>query len=153
MTHAYSRAERRHLHTQQARVPQCSLLRCALSGSDGSSGSGSNFKPRSNGILRNGQNGQRRRHVSILSSLSDNPGAYKKKIRRGRGASSGKGKTSGRGQKGTKARSKVRPGFEGGQTPIAIVKGKRGFVNQYVMDFPSLPCKFVFGLEWLYGWL
>lgn len=36
----------------------------------------------------------------------------------GRGHSSGKGKTSGRGQKGQKARGKVRMGFEGGQTPL-----------------------------------
>lgn len=38
--------------------------------------------------------------------------------RLGRGTSSGKGKTAGRGQKGQKARGKVRLGFEGGQTPL-----------------------------------
>lgn len=38
----------------------------------------------------------------------------------GRGDGSGKGKTSGRGTKGQKSRAgaRIRPGFEGGQTPI-----------------------------------
>ncbi|KAI9841624.1 MAG: YmL10, partial [Pleopsidium flavum] len=69
------------------------------------------------------------RAASILSSLSDNPGAYNKKIRRGRGPSSGKGKTSGRGHKGQKQHGKVPRGFQGGQTPLEIVHGKRGFEN------------------------
>src|SRR5690625_6688018 len=43
--------------------------------------------------------------------------------------SSGSGKTSGRGQKGQKARSKVRVGFEGGQTPLFKRLPKRGFTN------------------------
>lgn len=72
------------------------------------------------------------RSASILSSLSDNPSAYNKKIRRGRGPSSGKGKTSGRGQKGQKARGKVPKQFNGGQTPEEITHGKLGFTNVYV---------------------
>ena len=49
----------------------------------------------------------------------------------GRGAGSGLGKTSGRGHKGQKARSGggVRPGFEGGQMPLARQLPKRGFNN------------------------
>src|ERR1700760_3841108 len=73
------------------------------------------------------------RFASILSSLSDNPGAYNKRIRRGRGPGSGKGKTSGRGHGGQKQKGKVPYGFEGGQKPLAIVHGKRGFKNQYVI--------------------
>jgi len=47
------------------------------------------------------------------------PAGAKKKIKRiGRGMSSGHGKTSGRGMKGQNARTNVRPGFEGGQTPL-----------------------------------
>lgn len=42
----------------------------------------------------------------------------KTKRRIGRGAGSGRGKTAGRGQKGQKARGKVRLGFEGGQRPL-----------------------------------
>lgn len=71
------------------------------------------------------------RAASILSSLSDNKGAYNKKIRRGRGPSSGKGKTSGRGHKGQKQHGKVPAGFNGGQTPDEVVAGKRGFENPY----------------------
>lgn len=51
------------------------------------------------------------------------------KHRKGRGISQGKGKTSGRGQKGQKARSTVRPGFEGGQTPLYRRIPKFGFKN------------------------
>lgn len=72
------------------------------------------------------------RAASILSNLSDNVGAYNKKIRRGRGPSSGKGKTSGRGHKGQKQHGKVPRGFNGGQTPLEIVHGTRGSVNVYV---------------------
>lgn len=66
------------------------------------------------------------RCASILSALSDNPGAYNKRIRRGRGPASGKGKTSGRGQKGQHAHGKVPAGFEGGQTPQSITNPERG---------------------------
>lgn len=50
--------------------------------------------------------------------LKPPPGAKKKRMRVGRGMGSGLGKTSGRGIKGQKARTNVRPGFEGGQTPL-----------------------------------
>lgn len=76
------------------------------------------------------------RHASILSSLSDLPSSYKKRIRLGRGPASGKGKTSGRGHKGQKQHGKVPRGFEGGQTPIEIVHGKRGFKNVYFVPPP-----------------
>ncbi|KAL8718634.1 MAG: hypothetical protein Q9225_004252 [Loekoesia sp. 1 TL-2023] len=75
-----------------------------------------------------------RRSASILSGLSDNPGAYHKKIRRGRGPSSGKGKTSGRGHKGQKQHGKVPRGFNGGQTPDEVVHGIRGYVNAFSVD-------------------
>jgi len=42
----------------------------------------------------------------------------KSKRRLGRGAGSGRGRTAGRGQKGQKARGKIRLGFEGGQRPL-----------------------------------
>ncbi|KAI9810303.1 MAG: YmL10 [Pycnora praestabilis] len=81
---------------------------------------------------------QQQRDASILSSLSDNPGAYNKKIRRGRGPSSGKGKTSGRGHKGQKQHGKVPRGFQGGQTPLEVVHGKRGFDNQFSVEMSPL---------------
>jgi large subunit ribosomal protein L15 len=70
------------------------------------------------------------RSASILSSLSDNKGAYNKRIRVGRGPSSGYGKTSGRGQKGQNAHGKVKPWFQGGQTPLIVSHGRVGFVSQ-----------------------
>ena len=73
------------------------------------------------------------RSASILASLSDNKGAYNKRIRKGRGPSSGYGKTSGRGHKGQKQHGKVKPWFQGGQTPLIFSHGKKGFVNQYVL--------------------
>lgn len=58
-------------------------------------------------------------------------GARKNKKRLGRGRASGHGKTSGRGHKGQKKTKSgnVRPGFEGGQLPMARRLPKRGFKN------------------------
>lgn len=55
-----------------------------------------------------------------LDDLRPNEGSKKARKRIGRGQGSGSGKTSGRGQKGQGSRSgaSVRPGFEGGQTPL-----------------------------------
>ncbi|RAL64827.1 hypothetical protein DID88_001423 [Monilinia fructigena] len=78
------------------------------------------------------------RNASILSNLSDNPGAYNKRIRRGRGPSSGKGKTSGRGHKGQKQHGKVPARFQGGQTPQDIVQGVRGFENHFSVDMSPI---------------
>lgn len=66
-----------------------------------------------------------------LHELKAAEGSRKVRNRVGRGTSSGNGKTSGRGQKGQKARSGggVRPGFEGGQTPLFRRLPKRGFLN------------------------
>ncbi|OAA66477.1 50S ribosomal subunit protein l15 [Niveomyces insectorum RCEF 264] len=69
------------------------------------------------------------RSAGILASLRDNPGAHQKRIRLGRGPSSGKGKTSGRGHKGQKQHGKVKPWFQGGQTPLIRTWGQKGFVN------------------------
>lgn len=54
-----------------------------------------------------------------LHHLAPAPGSKKKKIRVGRGEGGKRGKTAGRGTKGLKARNSLRPGFEGGQTPLA----------------------------------
>jgi large subunit ribosomal protein L15 len=66
-----------------------------------------------------------------LNELKPVPGARHSKKRVGRGSSSGHGDTSGRGNKGQNARSGggVRPGFEGGQTPLFKRLPKRGFTN------------------------
>ena len=66
-----------------------------------------------------------------IDTLSPAKGATKPSKRLGRGIGSGTGKTSGKGHKGQWARSGggVRPGFEGGQMPIARRVPKRGFTN------------------------
>ena len=57
--------------------------------------------------------------------------------RLGRGIGSGLGKTSGKGHKGQWARSGggVRPGFEGGQMPLARRIPKRGFNNHFRKEY------------------
>ncbi len=69
------------------------------------------------------------RSVSLLSSLKPSYNSTSSIKRVGRGPSSGYGKTSGRGQKGQKARGKVKSWFEGGQTPIFKLFPKIGFNN------------------------
>ncbi|MCI1633466.1 MAG: 50S ribosomal protein L15 [Liquorilactobacillus nagelii] len=64
-----------------------------------------------------------------LHELKASEGSRKVRNRVGRGTSSGNGKTAGRGQKGQKARGKVRLGFEGGQMPLFRRMPKRGFQN------------------------
>ena len=66
-----------------------------------------------------------------LHDLAPAQGSVKESKRIGRGAASGQGKTAGKGHKGQKARSGggVRPGFEGGQMPLARRVPKRGFNN------------------------
>lgn len=66
-----------------------------------------------------------------LHELRPNEKAFSTKKRVGRGPGSGLGKTSGKGHKGQNARSGggVRPGFEGGQTPLFRRLPKRGFSN------------------------
>ena len=84
-----------------------------------------------------------------LNELSPAPGSVKGAKRIGRGHGSGWGKTAGKGHKGQHARSgaSMRPGFEGGQMPIARRVPKRGFTHngkkEYVIinlaDLAELP--------------
>ena len=82
-----------------------------------------------------------------IYELQPGLGANCEAYRKGRGHGSGNGKTAGRGHKGQKARSGggVRPGFEGGQTPLYRRMPKRGFnrkrfadvyaeINLYIID-------------------
>lgn len=67
-----------------------------------------------------------------LHDLKPKAGARHRRKRIGRGRGSGRGKTSTRGTKGqlSRAGSSVRPGFEGGQMPLARRLPKRGFNNK-----------------------
>lgn len=72
-----------------------------------------------------------------LNELKPVEGARHYKKRVGRGTGSGLGKTSTRGHKGQNARSGggVRPGFEGGQTPLFKRLPKRGFTNVNRLEY------------------
>ena len=64
-----------------------------------------------------------------IHHLRPAPGAHVHRTRVGRGEAS-KGKTAGRGTKGSKARTQVSPGFEGGQMPLHRRLPKlKGFSN------------------------
>jgi len=66
-----------------------------------------------------------------LHDLSPAKGSTQSRKRVGRGPGSGLGKTAGRGHKGqgSRAGSRMVPGFEGGQMPLIRRVPKRGFNN------------------------
>jgi large subunit ribosomal protein L15 len=66
-----------------------------------------------------------------LNELKPQTGSTSARKRLGRGSGSGLGPTAGKGDKGQLQRSggSVRPGFEGGQTPLYRRLPKRGFTN------------------------
>ena len=72
-----------------------------------------------------------------LNDLFPAAGSTTAPKRLGRGIGSGLGKTSGKGHKGAKARSGggKRPGFEGGQTPLARRIPTRGFNNKWAIHY------------------
>ena len=72
-----------------------------------------------------------------IDTLSPAEGATSRTKRLGRGIGSGHGKTSCKGHKGQWARSGggVRPGFEGGQMPLARRIPKRGFHNKWATHY------------------
>ena len=72
-----------------------------------------------------------------IHELSPAEGSVKEGFRKGRGPGSGNGKTAGKGHKGQNARSGggVRPGYEGGQTPLYKRLPKRGFTNIHAHEY------------------
>ncbi|WBX36328.1 50S ribosomal protein L15 [Mycoplasma capricolum] len=86
-----------------------------------------------------------------LNELKYTPGSKKEATRVGRGMASGKGKTATRGHKGQNSRSGggVRPGFEGGQTPLFRRLPKVGFtsLNQKQYTILNLSDLETLGLE------
>ncbi|MGH6887677.1 MAG: 50S ribosomal protein L15 [Rhizomicrobium sp.] len=74
-----------------------------------------------------------------LNQIANNEGAHRRKLKVGRGSSSGLGKTCGRGVKGAKARTGTKVyGFEGGQMPLYMRLPKRGFKNIFANDFAEV---------------
>ena len=72
-----------------------------------------------------------------LSNLRKPKGATHAKKRVGRGQGSGHGKTASRGHKGAKSRSGFtrKRGFEGGQMPLHRRVPKRGFNNEFRVEY------------------
>ena len=72
-----------------------------------------------------------------LHDLSPAKGSTQSRKRVGRGPGSGLGKTAGRGHKGqgSRAGSRMVPGFEGGQMPLIRRVPKRGFTNEFRVEY------------------
>ncbi|MBI1940777.1 MAG: 50S ribosomal protein L15 [Acidobacteria bacterium] len=72
-----------------------------------------------------------------VGTLRPPRGARKRRKRIGFGMGSGHGKTATRGSKGQRSRagSRMRPGFEGGQMPLHRRLPKRGFTNIFKKQF------------------
>ncbi|KAG1657962.1 hypothetical protein FOA52_004733 [Chlamydomonas sp. UWO 241] len=85
-----------------------------------------------------------------LSNLAPAPGSNRRNTRKGRGYGAGQGGTCGFGNRGQKARSGpgVRPGFEGGQTPIYRRLPKlRGIAGGMGKGLPDFVCVNLCDLE------
>lgn len=71
-----------------------------------------------------------------IHDLKPAPGSKAKKQRVGRGVGGRRGKTAGSGTKGQGTRSSIKPGFEGGQTPLTRRTPKlKGFKNPFRIEY------------------
>ena len=71
-----------------------------------------------------------------VHDLHPAPGSAKARQRVGRGIAGRRGKTAGRGTKGQGARNNIKPGFEGGQLPLAMrIPKLKGFKNPFRVEY------------------
>ena len=71
-----------------------------------------------------------------LHDLKPAPGSKRAARRVGRGIGGKGGKTAGRGTKGQGARNNIKPGFEGGQLPLAQrIPKLKGFKNPFRVEY------------------
>ena len=81
------------------------------------------------------EQGSAKQVVLKVHHLRPAPGSKTAKTRVGRGEGS-KGKTAGRGTKGQKAKTNIRPGFEGGNLPMHMRLPKiDGFKNAFRVEY------------------
>jgi large subunit ribosomal protein L15 len=74
--------------------------------------------------------------VTKLHDLKPAPGSKSARRRVGRGIAGKGGKTAGRGTKGQGARNNIKPGFEGGQLPLAQrIPKLKGFKNPFRVEY------------------
>jgi large subunit ribosomal protein L15 len=71
-----------------------------------------------------------------VHDLAPPPGSRRDRRRVGRGTGGKGGKTAGRGTKGQGARNNIKPGFEGGQLPLAQrIPKLKGFKNPFRVSY------------------
>jgi large subunit ribosomal protein L15 len=71
-----------------------------------------------------------------VHDLKPAPGSHPKKQRVARGIGGRRGKTAGTGTKGQGTRDTIKPGFEGGQTPLTRRTPKlKGFKNPFRIEY------------------
>src|SRR3954454_20502318 len=71
-----------------------------------------------------------------VHDLAPVPGSTRRRRRVGRGIAGKGGKTAGRGTKGQKARTNIKPGFEGGQLSLKQrVPKLKGFKNPFRVEY------------------
>jgi large subunit ribosomal protein L15 len=71
-----------------------------------------------------------------IHDLKPPAGSRRARRRVGRGIAGKGGKTAGRGMKGQGARGSVKPGFEGGQTPLSLrIPKLKGFKNPFKVEY------------------
>ena len=74
-----------------------------------------------------------------VHDLAPAPGSKRPKRRVGRGIGGKGGKTAGRGTKGQGARNNIKPGFEGGQLPLAMrIPKLKGFKNPFRVEYNAI---------------
>src|SRR5436305_12344516 len=71
-----------------------------------------------------------------VHDLKPGAGSHRARRRVGRGIAGKGGKTAGRGTKGQGARNNIKPGFEGGQLPLAQrIPKLKGFKNPFRVEY------------------
>lgn len=83
-----------------------------------------------------------------VHDLKPAPGSKHKKIRVARGVGGRRGKTAGTGTKGQGTRDTIKPGFEGGQTPLTRRTPKlKGFKNPFRIEYTVINLDHLDGFE------
>jgi large subunit ribosomal protein L15 len=83
-----------------------------------------------------------------VHDLKPAPGSTRERRRVGRGTAGKGGKTAGRGTKGQGARGNIKPGFEGGQLPLAQrIPKLKGFKNPFRVEYNVINLDTLEGFE------
>lgn len=83
-----------------------------------------------------------------VHDLKPAAGSVRARRRVGRGIAGKGGKTAGRGMKGQGARGSVKPGFEGGQTPLSLrIPKLKGFKNPFRVEYAVVNLDTLDGME------